>query len=111
MAAGQAGEPGRERCAARARGAGLMARAGPGCHRAAAEGRGHTHPGLPSPPVRLRRPRGRVGGRPGPRSSSRPPVARALGPGVLPAPGLGLPASPGAAADILRRAGGGERNR
>lgn len=38
-------------------------------------------------------------------------MARALGPGVLPAPGLGLPASPGAAADILRRAGGGERNR
>lgn len=48
--------------AAGMRGAGLRARAVPGCHRAAAEGRGHTHPGRPgSPPPGW--PRGRAAGR------------------------------------------------
>lgn len=70
---------------------------------------------LPSP--RRRGPLGRaaVRGRLGPRSGWRAPgvrgvaVTRTPWPGLRPAPRLRLPASPGAAADILRRAGGGER--
>lgn len=66
---------------------------------------GRPPPGPPAGPAPRAR---RAGGGPGPRSCSR--VARAPGPGLSPVPRLGLPASPGAAADILRRAGGGERN-
>lgn len=49
-----------ERCAAGERGAGPRARPELGCHRAAAEGRGHTHPAarLPFPPA-PRTPKGR----------------------------------------------------
>lgn len=92
-------------------GAGLS----PGCG-----GRKGSHPsrqpGLPSP-----RPAPRADGRPGSRGPGpwsrwrvhRPnevSVAWAAGLGLPPALRLRLPASPGAAADILRRAGGGERN-
>lgn len=75
---GRGGAGARSR-AGRGRGAGPSARAGPGCHRAAAEGRGHTHPGrrLPSPAVGPRgRPRAGGGALvpgPGPRSRSRAP--------------------------------------
>lgn len=76
-------------------------------------------PGLPSPQPAPRAPRadgGPVRRGPGPRSRWRVhrlnevSVAQATGLGLPPAPQLRLPASPGAAADILRRAGGGERN-
>lgn len=101
-----------ERCAALLWGAGPRAR--PCCHPAAAEGRGHTHPGRPAPlPPALRTPEADGGpGRRELRRRSRAPglpgvaVARAPRPGLPPAPRPRLPASPGAAADILRRAGG-----
>lgn len=100
--------------AARMRGAGPKARAVPGCHRAAAEGRSHTHLGRPgSPPPGW--PRGRaavrgavvglgLGAARGRRAERECPW---LGRPGCPSAGLQLPASPGAAADILRRAGEG----
>lgn len=103
--------------AAGMRGAGLRARAVPGCHRAAAEGRGHTHPGRPgSPPPG--RPRGRAAGRGAVaglglgaargRRAARECLSVARAAALAPALELPLPASPGAAAaDILRRAGEG----